>query len=71
MPAMCLHNKEGKQHLGLCEQKCCQQVKGGDPSSLLSTGEAIPGVLCPVLGSSVQKRDGHTGQSPMKGHEDD
>ncbi|GAB0204181.1 mitochondrial enolase superfamily member 1 [Grus japonensis] len=39
--------------------------------SLLSTGKAITGVLCPVLRSPVQERDGLTGPSPVKGHKDD
>lgn len=32
------------------------QVEGGAPCSLLSTGEAVSGVLCLVLGSPVQAR---------------
>ena len=30
-----------------------------------------PGVLCPVLGFSVQKRQGSPGESPVEGHKDD
>lgn len=32
----------------------------GHPSSLMSTGEATHGVVCPVLGSPVQDRHGHS-----------
>lgn len=36
-----------------------------------ATGEVATGVVCPVLGSPVQQRDGAIGESPMKGHKDD
>ena len=48
-----------------------QQIKGGDPPSLLCPGQASPGVLYQVLGSPVQKRQGSPGESPTEGHKDD
>lgn len=39
-----------------CIRQCGQQVRGDGPATLLSTDEAISGVLCPVLGCPVQKR---------------
>lgn len=52
--------------------KCCQQVEGSELSPLLSPDKAAPGgVLCPVLCSTVQERQGHAGDSPKKGHKDD
>lgn len=35
-------------------KKYCQYVKGGDLSLFSRAGEATSGILCPVLGSSVQ-----------------
>lgn len=47
-----------------------QQVRKGDPSALLSTGEVAAGALCPVLGLPVQERHGHNEKSPMERHKD-
>lgn len=44
-----------KKACGVHYKECGQQDEGGAPPSLLCAGEATPGVLCPVLGSSVQK----------------
>lgn len=41
------------------------------PQSLLSTGEATSWCVVPVPGFPTQGRHGHTGESTMKGHEDD
>lgn len=43
--------KKDEQYPGLFWEECCQQVKGGAPSPLLSTAKATLGVLGPVLGS--------------------
>lgn len=40
----------------------------GDPSPLLSIGEATPGAL---LGFPVEERHEHPGESPTKGHKYD
>jgi len=40
-------------------------ASGGDPCPLFRAGKVTPEVLGPVLGSLVQKRCGHTGNSSM------
>lgn len=56
---------------GLHQGERPHQVEEGDASLLLSTGEALPGMLCPGLGSSVPKRHGSPGQSPVEGRKVD
>lgn len=68
--AMYFCGKKGQQHPGLHYEKCFQQVKSGDPPSLLSSGETISGVLCPDLGSPLQERDGHPWAIPVKDYKD-
>lgn len=63
--------KEEQEHPGCHQGECCQPVEGGGPSPLFSTGEATSGVLCPMLGSPVRERYGHTGVSPVNSHKDD
>lgn len=46
-------------------------LQQNDFSPLVTTGESTPGVLGPVLGFPVQERQGHTRESPVKGHKDD
>jgi len=41
---------------GLHQEKCGEQVEGGDSAPLLHSGETSPGVLCPAL-SPQHKKD--------------
>ena len=70
-PAMSPHSPESQLFPGLHQMKCGQQVKGGDPASLLHAGEASPEVLHPDVKSSVQERDGSVGACPEEGHKND
>ena len=49
-------------------QNCGQQEQGSNYSPVLSTGEAAPRVLCPVLGPSLQERHRGPGACPEEGN---
>ena len=68
---MCPHSPESQLYPGLHQKKHGQQFDGGDPVLLLCTVEASPGVLCPDLESSVQKRHRPAGVCPKEGHKND
>lgn len=48
-----------------------QQIKGDDPPPLLCPGGATSRVLCAVLGSSAQEKQGTSRERPAEGPEDD
>ena len=68
-PVVCPGGQEGRWHPGLYQEKCGQQEQGSDCAPLLGTGEAAPGVLCSVLGPSLQERHWGAGVCPNKGNE--
>ncbi|RMC15085.1 hypothetical protein DUI87_07265 [Hirundo rustica rustica] len=54
-PAVCPGGQEGQWHPGLDQEWCGQQEQGGHSSPVAGTGEATPGVLCPVLAPQFGK----------------
>jgi len=50
-PAMCPHDPGNQPYPVLHQNKCGQQIKGGDPAPLFCTGEALTGVLHPDVES--------------------
>lgn len=70
MSQQCACNTKKANFKPMLHQGCSQQVKGNDPSPLLSTSETILGVLCLLL-SSPEEQDRHEyiKNSPTKGYE--
>ncbi|RMC05426.1 hypothetical protein DUI87_18618 [Hirundo rustica rustica] len=60
MSQQCPCGQESQWYCGVHQEECAQQVKGADPALLLSPGDAASGVVCPVLGSTVQEKHGTT-----------
>ena len=67
-PAVCPRGQDDQRYPGAHYKKCGQQVKGGDPATLLCSGEATSGALCSGLGSLVQKRQGTSTGSQVEDH---
>ena len=68
---MCPHTLESQLYPDLHPKKHGQQIKGGDPASLLCAGEASPGVLRSDVEFSVQERHGPVSVCPEEGHRND
>ena len=68
---MCVCSPEDQPYLGLHQEKCDQEVGGGDSVPLHCSHETPPGVLCPVLEPPTQEGHGVVGAGPEDGHEDD
>ena len=59
-----------KKANGMHSKEHDQQAEGGDHFLLFSTCEASHRVLCLVLGSPVQRRQGSPRRSTAEGHKD-
>jgi len=70
-PATCSCSLESHPYPALHPKKCGEQGEGGDPDHLLCSGESSPGLLHPVVGSSVQERHGPVRVHPQEGYKND
>ena len=64
---MCPCGQEGQWYPGMHLKENGQQLKGDDPPPELCPDEATSRILCPVLGSPVQKRQESPRKSPAEG----
>uniref|UniRef100_A0A8C0GET3 WAP domain-containing protein n=1 Tax=Chelonoidis abingdonii TaxID=106734 RepID=A0A8C0GET3_CHEAB len=74
----CQADSDCEENLKCCQTGCgwsCQipngNIEGSDYAPLLGTGEATPGVLCPVLVPALQKGCGQIGKSQVEGNKND
>ena len=70
-PAMRACSPESQLYPGLHQEKCDQQVKGGDSAPLLCSRETSPGVLHPLLEAQTKEGHGFAEAGPEEGHKDD
>jgi len=61
---VCTRSPEDQPYPGLHQEKCGQQVEGGDSAPLLRSGETPSGVLPSALEPSAQDRHGSVGAGP-------
>ena len=66
MSQQCPCGQDGQGYPGTYQEDCDKQIKGYDLSPLFSPSEMASQMLCPVLGFSMQDREGATGGGPAE-----